>query len=144
MKAQCLCGAVGFEATLADDVIHACHCTQCQRWTGGGPLYTVRVKDVAVTGEENIRSYRASDWGERAFCGACGTALYWKMQDGEIGFLPVGLLEDQSGLHVGEEIFVDTRPGWLPHFEGATQSTEAEQQAQLAAYLAKNDKETAQ
>jgi hypothetical protein len=141
MKARCLCGAVRFEGLRVDDAIHACHCSQCQRWTGGGPLYALRVSNVTVTGEDSIRAYRASDWGERAFCAICGTSLYWKMQGADIAYLPVGLLDDQSGLAVKEEIFVETRPEWLPPFDCATQSTEAEQKAALAAYLAKNEKE---
>ena len=43
---QCLCGAVTFTADVGDGVL-ACHCTQCQRWTGGGPYLCVSVSDLA-------------------------------------------------------------------------------------------------
>lgn len=134
-KAHCLCGAVRFDVEITDGNIQACHCEQCQRWTGGGPLFVTRVSNVKVAGNENIAAYHASEHGERGFCKNCGTTLFWKMQGGDISFLPVGLLEDQSGLSVREEIFVDRRPGWLPHFEGAGQSTEAQEFAKLDAYL---------
>lgn len=133
----CLCGAVRFSAVLPESVIQACHCGQCQRWTGGGPLWAVRVKDLKLEGEDAIQSYHASEHGERAFCGTCGTTLYWKMQGRAIAFMSVGLLDDQSGLSVEEEIFVDHRPDWLPHFKGAKQHDEAEMQAQLKAFLEK-------
>ena len=134
--AHCLCGGVRFKTRLKDNALQACHCEQCQRWTGGGPLWTVRTDGVPeVNGTELIRSYFASDHGERAFCSACGTTLYWKMKDGEIAFLPVGLFEDQNGFEVREEIFVDRRPGWMPAWAGATQQDEAEMQAALKAYL---------
>lgn len=131
---KCLCGGVGFRADT-DDTIQACHCVQCQRWTGGGPLFTVRATNIEVTGEANTASYFASEWGERVFCKVCGSTLWWKMKDKPTAGVVAGLLDDQSGLTVAEEIFVDHRPGWLPPFDGATQSTEAEEMAKLDAYL---------
>lgn len=134
---QCLCGAVRFEAAEVSDEIHACHCNECQRWTGGGPLYVVRVKGVEVTGEDNINAYHHSAHGERASCRVCGTTLYWKMKGKDIAMIALGVLDDRSGMALTEEIFVDHRPGWLPPAKGASQSTEAEEMAQLDAYLAK-------
>lgn len=135
----CLCRAVHFSATLPDDAVQLCHCRQCQRWTGGGMLASVRVRDLKMTGEDVIRHYRASGHGERAFCGTCGTTLYWRMQDRDIAFLPAGLLDDQAGLRVTEEIFTDCRAPWMHAFDGAAQHDEAEMQAQLAAFLAQQN-----
>lgn len=136
--AQCLCGAVSFEAEILKPEVQACHCGQCQRWTGGGPLYAMRVGDVSVTGEENIQTYHASGHGERAFCRVCGSTLYWKMQGGQIAFLSPGLFDAlPEGTRLTEEIFVDCRAGWLPPVEGAAQHDEAEMQQQLQDYLAR-------
>ena len=134
---QCLCGAVSITATEVSDEIQACHCNECQRWTGGGPYYTVRVKGLEVSGSDAILSYNHSDWGERAVCGTCGTTLFWKLQGRGIAFVALGLLDDRSGKTVTEEIFVDHRPDWLPPHPGARQSTEAEMKAQLDAFLQK-------
>ncbi len=134
---QCLCGAVTFRATVKGDGIQACHCTQCQRWTGGGPLYSVAVADLEVSGGDTAQAYHASQWGERVFCATCGSTLYWKMQGKPPAYVAAGLLDDQSGLSVTEEIFVDMRPDWLPAVEGASQSSEAQEMAKLEAYLAK-------
>ena len=133
---QCLCGAVTFSADVAAE-IQACHCTQCQRWTGGGPLYAVRVKNLELRGEESIHSYCHSEWGERANCKTCGSTLYWKLQGRAPGFVSPGLLDDQTGMTLTEEIFVDNRPPWIAPVEGASQATEAEMKAQLAAFLEK-------
>jgi hypothetical protein len=135
-RGGCLCGAVRFAARIDEPRILACHCVQCQRWTGGGPLLTVRVRDLRLEGEAALRSHRASAWGERLFCGECGAPVTWRMAGDATRYLPVGLLDDQSGLRVTEEIFVDRRPGWLPPWHGATQSTEAEEEAKLAAQMA--------
>ena len=47
MRAQrcgrCLCGAVTVRAELKSPEIGACHCGQCQRWTGGGPYFAASV-----------------------------------------------------------------------------------------------------
>jgi hypothetical protein len=131
----CLCGAIRLTATLRDGAVQACHCTQCQRWTGGGPLFSVPVTNLAIAGEDSIAAYRASDWGERAFCRTCGTPLYWRMQGRPVAYIAAGLLDDQSGLGVVEEIFVDHRPPWLPLWAGARQSTEAEELTKLDAFL---------
>lgn len=135
---QCLCGKVTVRGDVADEA-QACHCTQCQRWTGGGPLFAVRIRDAEVSGEQNILSYTHSSWGERAVCGTCGSTLYWKMQGKPVAFVALGMLDDQSGIRVTEEIFVDSRPEWFPPFEGAAQKTEAEMKAALEEYLAKQE-----
>lgn len=134
-KGHCLRGAVTLAACITSDGIMACHCQQCQRWTGGGPLINMRAADVALSGEDAITHVRISEWGERGFCGTCGSTLYWRMQDGEISSLAIGLFDDQSGWTMKEEIFTDRRPDWLPHFDGASQSTEAEEFAKLDKYL---------
>jgi len=131
---QCLCGAVTLRAEISG-AIQACHCVQCQRWTGGGPHLAAAASDVRISGGEKVAAYHASEWGERAVCGTCGSTLYWCMQGKPPDSVAVGLLGDQTGLTVTEEIFVDYRPDWLPPFDGAAQSTEAEEMAKLDEYL---------
>ena len=131
----CLCGAVRFEATIAAPEIGACHCAQCRRWTGGSPLMTVRVTDLRIQDEEFVHEFQISDWGVRAFCRKCGSNIYWRMADGEVKSIAVGLLDDQSGLTVTEEIFSDCRAPWMQPVPGASQSTEAEQLALLDEYM---------
>ena len=132
---QCICGAVTFQAEIGDG-IGACHCTQCQRWTGGGPYLSVRVQNLQIEGEDRVLTYHASAWGERGVCGTCGSTIYWRMQGKPLSNVAVGLLNDQSGLSVTEEIFVDCRPDWMTPYPGASQSTEAEEMAKLQDYLA--------
>jgi hypothetical protein len=133
---QCLCGAVSFHARLPTHGIHACHCTQCQRWTGGCPLLVVSVEDPEIKGKDALLRYEASGHGERAVCGQCGSTIWWRMQGRTVKGIALGLLNDQSGLRVTEEIFVDYRPDWFKPFEGASQSTEAEEFKKLDAFLA--------
>ncbi|MEM9970123.1 MAG: GFA family protein [Pseudomonadota bacterium] len=131
----CLCGAVTITAKVGNG-IQACHCRQCQTWTGGSPYLCVPVSEAEVRGAETIEAYHASAWGERAFCRVCGTTVYWTMKGQPPHSVAVGLFPDQSGMSVTEEIFVDYRPPWLPPFAGAAQSTEAEENEKLHAWMA--------
>ncbi len=136
---QCLCGAVTLTATLTKPAIHACHCIQCQRWTGGGPLLVVEVDALEVQTTADPLVFRASEHGERASCSVCGSPLWWKMQTRPVRSVAVGLLDDQSNLSITEEIFVDSRASWLEAHDGASQSTEAEEFAKLDAFLANDE-----
>lgn len=130
---RCLCGEISFSAQISGE-IGACHCLQCQRWTGGGPLVVSDVWDLVIDGAETANVYHASQWGERGFCKTCGTNLFWRMQGSTISSLAVGLLDDQSDLRMTKEIFVDYRPSWMQPWPGAAQSTEAEEIAKFKAY----------
>lgn len=124
----CLCGAVRVSTTLTGEA-QACHCQQCQTWTGGGPYYVVRGDGFQFSGEENIARFRSSDWAERAFCKTCGATLFWHMTGHEIRGVAAGLFagRPESGdLTIGREIFVDARPGWMPVTDAPEQWTEAE------------------
>jgi len=132
---HCLCGAVRITGRLPETGFEACHCTQCQRWTGGGPYFAIRIDDLTVEGAESVAVYHASELAERAHCARCGSPLWWRMQGRPVRTVALGLLDDQSDLHLSDEIFVDHRPAWLPATPGATQATEAEKIAELQAFL---------
>lgn len=133
---RCLCGAVRYDVRLARPEIQICHCGQCRRWTGGPGYFAVSVEDARIEGADKIVHHRLSEWGERAFCGACGATLYWRMQGGPVTNVAAGGLDDQTGLAVGEEIFTDRRADWIAPWPHASQSTEAEEMAKLDAHLA--------
>lgn len=131
----CLCGSVRFTCTLRAPELQACHCVQCQRWTGGGPLIVAHVDALEIEDDSSIGRYHASEWGERGFCTNCGSTLFWTIKDRAPESIVVGLLDDQSGLTMTEEIFVDHRPDWLPIWPNAGQSTEAQELTKLHDYL---------
>jgi hypothetical protein len=136
-EGKCLCGAVSVEAELRSGDVQACHCIQCQRWTGGGPLLVVDCTEVSFEGEDNTGLYQASEWGERGFCKTCGSTLFWRKQGEKGGELAAGLFRGQPGLSpslsLTREIYTDRRPSWLPHELNAVQWTEAETEAHYAA-----------
>lgn len=135
---KCLCGAVSISGRMPAREIQACHCVQCQIWAGGSPYYVVQIEDAVVEGEGHIGHYHASAHGERGFCKTCGTTLFWRMRGAPVTSIAAGMLAHERGLRVTQEIFVDRRAGWQPPFDGASQSTEAQEFAKLDEYFASN------
>jgi hypothetical protein len=41
-KGRCLCGMSQFSVSLNNFDVYACHCTQCQKWSGGIAMYLER------------------------------------------------------------------------------------------------------
>lgn len=110
----CLCGAVRFTAKSLSG-FGVCHCEQCRRWAGSALFaVTVPAADMEIEGAEAIRAYRSSDWASRAFCGTCGSVLWYRYDKGvdDAGDyeLTIGLLDDADGLTLEREIFSDQKP----------------------------------
>lgn len=131
-KGGCLCGAVRFIAEDVPDRVGVCHCPMCQKWTGTG-LAEVSVPEDKVhwRGLSQIRTYKSSDWGERAFCGKCGSGLWFRVtEEGEFSGnydIPLGLFDDTSGFELAYEIYTDFRPEALRYQgQGQVMLTRAE------------------
>lgn len=104
---RCLCGAVELTVTGPMREVVACHCKQCRQWTGYYWGATACPDDsLAVTkGENRIVWYRSSETARRAFCGACGSHLFWKMDGNSQISMSPGLFEDPTGFGIGRHIF---------------------------------------
>jgi hypothetical protein len=80
----CLCGAVRFEVAEPPLSASYCHCTRCQRRTGTAASAQVRIVPGSLrlrSGEELVRVYEPPDGFGKAFCSACGSAL-WSVAPG--------------------------------------------------------------
>lgn len=108
---HCLCGAVTITVTAMKREVDICHCAMCQRW--GGAFYAgVKGEGAEVTGEDAITLYRSSAWAERAFCGTCGSNLWYRfLPTGGRSFL-AGLFDLPAGFGIEQQIFVDEKPDW--------------------------------
>ncbi len=126
-----MCGAVSFASDAVPDHFGACHCEMCRRWTGSALLgLTVPKASVTWTGEENIETIQSSGWAERAWCGKCGSALYYRVTlDGPMSAnyeIPLGLLDDTSGLAFNSEIYIDHKPEAFAYAGDRTRLTRSE------------------
>ena len=106
---SCLCGAVKFTAIDVSSEVHACHCTMCRRWSGG-PGLAVNVAGLEFQQDEQLRLFASSDWAQRGFCQQCGTNLFYLLTDPQQYMVWMGALDDQSGLTLSGEIFIDEKP----------------------------------
>lgn len=108
---RCLCGAVTITVEAMRAEVDICHCAMCQRW--GGAFYAgVKGEAASVTGEEAVTLYRSSTWAERAFCGTCGSNLWYRfLPTGNRSFL-AGLFDLPEGFGIEQQIFVDEKPDW--------------------------------
>ena len=113
VSGQCLCGAVRFAAVAKNNHVGACHCSMCQRWAAGLFLaIDLEPETVEITGDEALGVYTSSDWGERCFCKACGTPLFWRSRDGSLVVASAGALDDKSELAFFSQIFIDEKPAY--------------------------------
>lgn len=133
----CLCGAVQFAVRDIRSGIGVCHCKMCQRWSGMAMMaVTVPEADLAITGSDNVMTYRSSDWAERSWCGKCGSNLWYRItaegpHRGNYE-IPVGLFHDANGFVLKRELFVDRKPDAYEIAGDHRRLTEAEVMAMFA------------
>lgn len=126
-----MCGAVSFSARRIDPDFGACHCGMCQRWAGSALLaVSVDAEEVSWEGSEHVGRIQSSDWAERAWCNRCGSGLWYRItaegsHKGQY-HIPVGLFDDQQGLTLTREIFVDHRSAAFAFSGDHQEMTEAQ------------------
>jgi hypothetical protein len=94
LHGACLCGRIEYDVKDAE-MLGACHCTRCQRWTGGGGSMVVvaAAKDFEVKkGKELMKTYHEDGFADRAFCSHCGSGIF--ADGGEKYYIGAGGLKD--------------------------------------------------
>lgn len=135
---RCLCGAVKIRLTGDHKEVGVCHCSMCRRW-GSGPTMAIEVgKDIEIEGKDHVTTYRSSDWAERAFCKECGSNLYYRIVESDGHAVCAGILEDQAGLVLATQIFIDDKPEFYDFANATKNMTGAEV---FAMYAPSADKE---
>jgi len=107
---SCVCGAVKYTVNKEINNFSACHCEMCRRWGSSAFLAIECGGDVQFEGEDNITRYKSSDWAERGFCKSCGSNLFYALISTGHYHLSVGTLDDQNGLEMTNQIFIDKKP----------------------------------
>jgi hypothetical protein len=138
VSGRCLCGAVSFSAQAKSHDVSVCHCSMCNRWSGGVSMFMEVVGAPAFDGQDKIGLYRSSEWGERGFCKVCGSSLFWKLVGEDRYTLSAGCLDDQSPLHFALEIFIDDKP---EHYSFANETVKQTGEEAMAAYTVSSNKD---
>jgi hypothetical protein len=121
----CLCGAVRYEidADKHEDDASYCHCSMCRRWTGSAFSVSVRAPSALLrwTGAAPKR-YRSSSIAWRAFCGECGSPIYFQFVDKpEYYALSVGSLDRPEDVKPADHWGIESRIAWVKIVDGLPQ-----------------------
>jgi hypothetical protein len=129
----CLCGAVRFEIPVPEATFTVCHCGMCRRWSAG-PFMAVHCPGPAnFTKDSGLTWYRGSKWGERGFCGRCGSSLFWRLANDPTAMLGVSAeaFDDADDLSLDRHIYTDAKPARYAFADDRPRLTEAQFLAEL-------------
>ena len=113
----CLCGSVRYELKSEPSDADWCHCRTCQLF-GGAPAMafaSVPVGDWQWTGgADKVRRLRSSSFGQREFCGECGTPLRIQVthQPDTVDF-PIVTLDEPDDIRPEFHIFFGSKIAWF-------------------------------
>ena len=118
-----MCGAIRFKITAPLMGVGVCHCTDCQKASGGAPNYVALASKMAfevTKGEAKVYTCKG-DSGEdagRAFCPECGTPLWSISTHAPYTTIKLGALDEPSDLKTNLHIYVDSAAPWHLMHEG--------------------------
>jgi hypothetical protein len=117
LTGSCGCGAVKFE--IDEPLLGAayCHCTRCQRRTGGSSSASALMKSGSlriVQGEDKIKAWTPEDGWAKHFCGECGSALFGGPTEAEHSIVRMGVIDGDPGVRPLYHQFVAYAAPWEP------------------------------
>ena len=121
----CLCGAVRYRIAGPLREIVACHCSQCRKTSGHYVAATqCRSSDLMIEGT-TLTWFKSSDTAERAFCGRCGSNLFWRRFESEFTSIFAGTIEGDTELLMASQIHTDSKGDYyaLPDIPVISQGT---------------------
>lgn len=125
LRGQCVCGEVAYEVDDAFEYAVNCHCSDCQRKTGGAfkPFAGIAIARFEITrGAEALQRFGSTN--HDAHCVRCSAFLYSVVRDGAWVHLNLGGLVDAPSIRPAFHIFVASKAPWfdilddLPQFSG--------------------------
>ncbi len=116
----CLCGAVRFQITAKPLAACYCHCTMCQKKSGGPftAYATVPFEGFSFT-KGKPAAYESSPGNLRLFCGACGSSLGARVaEDPKLIAVGLGCLDDPNLIKPELHSFTSTQVSWCEIDDG--------------------------
>jgi hypothetical protein len=115
---QCQCGAIRYEAEVDPAKVSACHCTDCQQFSGAPYRVSVRAPKESfrlLSGTPKIYVKTAESGNKRAqaFCADCGSAMYaGAIPDADAYMLRVGSIDQRAQLSPKRQIWWRSALAW--------------------------------
>ncbi|MBD1999767.1 GFA family protein [Leptolyngbya sp. FACHB-541] len=128
-RGGCLCGAIRFEGREAPLHTFYCHCTDCQKETGGPFATEIYVKVESMTVNGDLVGYDViGDSGKavtRKFCRICGCPILTEFEVEPVYIcIKACSLDDASWLKPEFHLYVKSKQPWyeisdgLPQYQG--------------------------
>lgn len=114
-RGGCLCGAIRYHLLSEPYDAGYCHCRMCQLSSGAPAMVFASVPRADFLLEKgDLVCRRSSDFGERWFCGDCGTPIAMAVDyaPDEIDFTVV-TLDESLDLPPNFHIWRESRVGWF-------------------------------
>lgn len=121
----CFCGAVRYRVKATPMFVHCCHCTDCQRQSGGAFAINALIETASIEmlkGEPRPVSMPTGSGRPHDIyrCPACQTALWSDYgRRPSLRFLRVSTLDDRASVTPDVHIFAKSKLPWVHLPEGA-------------------------
>ena len=113
----CLCGAVRYELKSEPFDCGWCHCRTCQLNSGAPAMVFASVPNgdfIWTNGSDAVKSAASSSFGQREFCGRCGTPFLMKVDhQPETVDLSVATLEKPQAIGPAFNNLSGSKIGWF-------------------------------
>jgi len=113
----CYCGKVTVDGSVSADKLMACHCTDCQKFSGA-PFRAVAVMsadNVTIAGpvQEYLKVADSGNERVQGFCGNCGSQIFAADPQKTLFMVRTGCLSQHDQLVPVKHIFGKSAAAWL-------------------------------
>jgi hypothetical protein len=124
LAGRCSCGAVRYKLTNSPLIVHACHCRDCQRITGGPHVINIWIETKFVETRATPKSFvlkgGTGKLHEVFFCDNCGTYVWsrYHIVPSDCLFVRAGTLDNPKSVAPDVHIFTRSKLPWVKLPEG--------------------------
>lgn len=114
LEGSCLCGATRYQVGGFIQSCHACHCSNCKKFSGSAhsSVFAGLARNLTwLAGEENLSSFEADTPAPRVFCRHCGSPMPAVLANRMV-IVPAGSLDKDPGIPLGFHLFTKYHPAW--------------------------------
>ena len=114
----CTCEAIRYEVSAMPLMVYACHCTECQRWTGSafGLSMPVMASSFRLSSGKPKAYRRVGNSGVENtswFCGDCGGRAFGQRAiRPDVVIVRAGTLDDTSWVRPNAHVFLQSAQAW--------------------------------
>ncbi|MCB0998209.1 MAG: GFA family protein [Acidimicrobiales bacterium] len=117
---RCLCGEVTYEVAGDPIAVAVCHCSHCQRQSGGAFSVNLVAHESQLTLHGELKTYEErGELGDdvyvrRRFCPACGSPIVSELaKSAGVVAVKVGTLDDTSDIAPTVEVWCVDKQPWV-------------------------------